>query len=123
MDTVQASLELDALKEVQAVMGEDFPLLVEAFFKDSAALLSTIHNAIDEDNSESLRRAAHNFKGSASNMSATALAVLCQELEGLAFSGTTVGSRQLMTHIVEEYKQVKTALEDVLNPFDLVPDN
>lgn len=121
MNTIQPSLDLDALKEVQAVMGEDFPLLVEAFLSDSINLLMVIDKAIDEDNSESLRRAAHSFKGSAGNMSATALAVLCQELERLAFSNTTVGASQLVTHIVDEYGQVKTALEKAQNPINIVP--
>lgn len=46
-------------------------------------------------------------------MSATALTALCHELEGLAFSSTTVGGGHLMTQLVDEYERVKTALEDI----------
>ncbi|MEH6556573.1 MAG: Hpt domain-containing protein [Oceanicoccus sp.] len=113
MNTVQPSLDFDALKEVQGVMGADFPLLVESFFNDSVNLLIVMQKSIDESDVESLRQAAHSFKGSAGNMSAITLAALCQDLEGLAFSGTTVGGGQLITQIVAEYKQVKAALEDI----------
>ncbi len=119
MNAVQPSLDVDALKELQVVMGEDFPLLVDAFFDDSGNLLIAIQKAIDEDNAESLRRAVHSLKGSAGNMAARVLAVLCQDLEGLAFSGITVGSGKLMTYIVEEHEQVKAALEKVRVTFTL----
>lgn len=113
MNAVQSSLDFDALKEVQAVMGADFPLLVESFFNDSVNLLIVMQKSIDENNAEALRQAAHSFKGSAGNMSAMTLAALCEDLEGLAFSGTTIGGGQLVTQINAEYKQVKAALEDI----------
>ena len=113
MNASQPSLNYVALKEVQGVMGDGSPLLVETFFTDSVKLLTAIQSALDEGNTDALRWAAHSFKGSAGNMSATALTALCHELEGLAFSSTTVGGGHLMTQLVDEYERVKTALEDI----------
>jgi hypothetical protein len=44
MNAPQPSLNYVALKEVQGVMGDDFPLLVEVFFTDSVKLLTAIQS-------------------------------------------------------------------------------
>ena len=104
-------LDLDALKELQEVMGEEFSLLVETFTTDSILRLQGIREAIDARDPDAIRRAAHSFKGSASNMAAPNLTKLCRSLEDLGHNGEIEGSEQLQLSIIEEYDQVKTALE------------
>ncbi|ARN75416.1 Hpt domain-containing protein [Oceanicoccus sagamiensis] len=104
-------LDLDALKELQAVMGDEFSLLVETFTTDSILRIDGIREAISAQDAEAIRRAAHSFKGSASNMAAPNLTNLCRSLEDLGHNGSTEGAEQLQQSIIDEYEQVKSALE------------
>jgi|TARA_B110000908_G_scaffold55637_1_gene67794 hypothetical protein len=52
MNASQPSLNYVALKEVQGVMGDGSPLLVETFFTDSFKLLTAIQSALDEGNTD-----------------------------------------------------------------------
>ncbi len=111
MTDANQHLDLDALKELQDVMGEEFALLVDTFTTDSILRIEGIKEAVAAQNPEAIRRAAHSFKGSASNMAAPTLTKHCRALEELGHNGTTEGSEQLLQHIIDEYQQVKTALE------------
>ena len=111
MSDANQHLDLDALKELQEVMGDEFALLVETFTTDSILRIEGIKEAVASQDAEAIRRAAHSFKGSASNMAAPALTKLCRSLEDLGFNGSTEGGEQLQQSIIAEYAQVKTALE------------
>jgi HPt (histidine-containing phosphotransfer) domain-containing protein len=111
MSGANQHLDLDALKELQAVMGEEFSLLIETFTSDSILRIEGIKEAVAAQDAEAIRRAAHSFKGSASNMAAPNLTSLCRSLEDLGYNGSTEGSEQLEQGIIEEYQQVKMALE------------
>jgi HPt (histidine-containing phosphotransfer) domain-containing protein len=112
---IDASLHLDliALKELEAIMGDDFSLLIDTFTADSILRLEGIKAAISANDAEAIRRAAHNFKGSTSNMAAPLLTKLCRDLEELGYRGETIGSEQLHQNIIKEYELVKSALESL----------
>ncbi|MCP3908117.1 MAG: Hpt domain-containing protein [Oceanicoccus sp.] len=114
MSDAHQHLDLDALKELQLVMGEEFSLLAKTFISDSSLRLEGIREAIAAQNPEAIRRAAHGFKGSSSNMAAPKLTHLCRSLEELGYNGCTEGSEQLEQDIIAEYEQVKQALEAFL---------
>ncbi|TGG95972.1 Hpt domain-containing protein [Natronospirillum operosum] len=73
------TLDAAVLAELQLIMGDDFALLLQTFSDDSVQRLQALE-ATRED-VDALRRAAHSFKGSASNVGAVALARSCLELE------------------------------------------
>ena len=103
-------LDLDALKELKQVMGNEFSLLIETFTGDSAVRIETIKQAVASGEPEAIRRAAHSFKGSAGNMGATTLTNLCRSLEEKGCNGEIVGCEQLLDQLVEEYQQVRSVL-------------
>lgn len=103
-------LNLEALTELQAVMGDDFTLLVETFTSDSTQRIAAIIEAISVGDADAIRRAAHSFKGSAGNMAATRLAELCRQLEELGHSSSVQGCLALQERIIEEYECVRTSL-------------
>lgn len=72
-------LDLTALQELQEIMEEDFALLIETFINDARERYADIEKAVGDW--QRLRRAAHAFKGSSSNIGARRLAKLCQRLE------------------------------------------
>jgi two-component system sensor histidine kinase/response regulator len=64
---------------------DDYPdivdQLVDLFLQSTPPLLDELHAALDGDDSQELRRAAHKLKGSCQNVGATFMATLCKALE------------------------------------------
>lgn len=73
------TLDAAVLAELQLIMGDDFALLLQTFSDDSVQRLQALEAA--REDVDALRRAAHSFKGSASNVGAVALAHSCLQLE------------------------------------------
>jgi len=63
---------------------------------------------------ESLRRTAHSFKGSCSNVGAPLLAAYCAELEKKGLNQEFTNLQPLLDKILIEFEQVKTLLLDQL---------
>jgi HPt (histidine-containing phosphotransfer) domain-containing protein len=64
---------------------DEYPEIVDQllglFLESTPSLLDELHVALDEDDAEGLRRAAHKLKGSCQNVGATFMATLCRSLE------------------------------------------
>lgn len=103
-------LDTTALSELKQIMGDEFSTLVTTFENDSVIRIQAIKDAVALGDPEEIRRAAHSFKGSASNMGATHLTELCRSLEERGHNGTTEGCDMLTEQIMAEYKQVEAAL-------------
>lgn len=74
-------LDYDTLNTLKQVMEDDFALLLDTFVQDSTERISTLREVIKGTDADLIRRAAHSFKGSSSNIGAPQLAALCFELE------------------------------------------
>lgn len=73
---------LSALRELGAAAGPGLlPALVDAFTTASPALLATMRRALDANDTNSLRSAAHELKGSAANLGARRVADLARQVE------------------------------------------
>ena len=106
-------LDMDALKELKQIMGDEFSLLIETFKNDSVVRIQSIETAIAGGDPEEIRRAAHSFKGSAGNMGATALTELCRTLEDRGHSGKADGCDALLAQIIDEYHIVQAGLAEL----------
>ncbi len=71
----------DILQELEAIMEEEFPILLETYLRESATQRDRISEAWAAGNLEDLRRGAHSLKGGSGNIGAEQLAALCAELE------------------------------------------
>ena len=103
-------IDLEAMNELKGIMGEDFSVLIDTFISDSLLRLEAIDNAIAQADATAIRMAAHTFKGSAGNLAATRLAMLCSNLEGKGFSGELQGCEALQRDINEEFQCVRQLL-------------
>lgn len=74
-------LDYDALAALKEIMDEDFLLLIDTFFQDSTTRILTLRTFMNSTDGDAIRRAAHSFKGSCSNLGALHLANLCSALE------------------------------------------
>jgi HPt (histidine-containing phosphotransfer) domain-containing protein len=99
------------MNELKGIMGADFELLIETFISDSLLRLEAIDKAITEADPTAIRMAAHTFKGSAGNLAATRLAMLCCTLEDKGSSGELQGCEALQQDISEEFQCVRQLLK------------
>jgi len=98
-----AHLDSAVLTTLQDVMESEYPALLDTFLADSEERVRLLRQACLADQSETLRRAAHSFKGSCSNMGATLLADLCQELESAAREENLAQAPALIESIEREF--------------------
>lgn len=80
-------LDNDIQATLRDVMGDDFALLIDTFINDSHDRIKALAEGIAQLDSDGLRRAAHSFKGSSSNVGAVRLAESCRLMETLALAG------------------------------------
>lgn len=77
--TTTPRLDPQAMQELRQVMDDEFELLMAMFVDDSQARVTDLQTA--RSSWPALRRAAHAFKGSSSNIGAAALSECCLLLE------------------------------------------
>jgi HPt (histidine-containing phosphotransfer) domain-containing protein len=101
---VDVHIDHKVLSDLQEVMEDGYPQLLETFLEDSERRLSQLHEAKD---AAELGMAAHSFKGSSSNMGAVGLARLCQQLEDRVRLSPLYGIEDLINRIDQEYTEVQ----------------
>jgi len=101
-------LDRDVLSALQEVMEGEYPTLLDTFIADSEERLRVLRKA---DDAVQLMNAAHSFKGSSSNMGATRLAELCNELEQRAKDQELSGIEKLVGEIDVEFAIVRPLYE------------
>jgi len=103
-------IDMDMLSEIKDVMEDDFGVLIETYLQDSVNRITAIREAIGASDCEALRRAAHSFKGSCSNVGAALLAEHLRQLEELGKDNKLDGADGLLVDIENEYNHVREAL-------------
>lgn len=103
-------LDYDTLNTLKQVMEDDFALLIDTFVQDSTDRIDTLRNVITGVDSDLIRRAAHSFKGSSSNIGALQLAALCFELEKKALGNNLEDLLSDLEAIEHEFAQVLVLL-------------
>jgi HPt (histidine-containing phosphotransfer) domain-containing protein len=106
-------LNAGAVAELRKLMGDDFGTLVQTFVTDSDQRVVAIQAALDAGDPGELRRAAHSFKGSASNMGAPALAEFCRQAEECGREGDLARAQAAVAGLTAEYAQVRALMLDL----------
>jgi CheY-like chemotaxis protein len=106
---------LDVIRDLEDE--EDPDLLAEIiglYLDDSLKLVESLQAAINDENAESLRLAAHTLKSSSNNLGARVLADLCRELEDRGHAGSLDNAAAIFSLLQHEYHRVTSALSDEL---------
>jgi HPt (histidine-containing phosphotransfer) domain-containing protein len=111
---VTPHVDYDALNALKEVMEDDFGFLIQTFLQDSNNRLTTFHELVGSNDTDLIRRTAHSFKGSCSNLGALHLANLCSALEHKALSQDFEALGADLTEIEEEFFLVKQMMLDFL---------
>ncbi len=88
--------------------------LAELFARDIPGQLAKLRRALDEGDTDTLRRVAHTLKGTAGGLGATEAMTVCGRLEALATSGELEGAVALVTQVVGQFERVSHALDEAL---------
>lgn|SRR5687768_16397767 len=106
-------LDYDTLNTLKQVMEDDFALLIDTFVQDSNDRIQTLQNVIKGTEADLIRRAAHSFKGSSSNIGAPHLASLCSALEKKALANNLDGLAEDLHAIEQEFVRVEVLLRSL----------
>ena len=107
-------LDYDAVNVLKEVMEDDFALLIETFLTDSRGRIFTLQSLMHSTDSDAIRRAAHSFKGSCSNLGALQLASLCGSLEQKSLDSNFESFAEDLRCIEEEFAVIQKMLLDYL---------
>lgn len=87
---------LDEFREPDGSASDFLRALVAQYLAESAALVTEMRDALEQQHVPALGRAAHRLKGSSATVGAIRVARLCGEIEALARSATLSGAPGLL---------------------------
>ncbi|PTN11078.1 Hpt domain-containing protein [Nitrosomonas aestuarii] len=88
--------------------------ILQVFLETSVDLTRQIEDAINNEDAESLRHAAHTLKSSAANVGAESISVIAQKLELCGKSGEFGQVGQLLDNLQQRYQKVITEIKQIL---------
>jgi CheY-like chemotaxis protein len=104
-------LEAGALDSLRELGGDDFLAeVIDEFLVDAPNLLATLRGALEGNDVDELRRAAHTLKSNGATFGAGDFSELCRELEERAKNGELTGASELIDGIESEYGRLQEAL-------------
>ncbi|MFK5986650.1 MAG: Hpt domain-containing protein [Pseudomonadota bacterium] len=106
-------LNEDELSQLKEIMEDEFEMLTTLFIDDSAKLIADMNTAIQTEDREALRIAAHTLKGSSANMCVPSLSYLSSEVEERSKNMDLSG----ITALIEKLTSTHTEVADVLKKF------
>lgn len=114
--TTHQHIDYDALNALKDIMDDNFVFLIETFIQDSTERLTQLQTMVNTDdlNGDDIRRAAHSFKGSCSNIGAPYLAGLCSKVETNVLNSDFGNLPADVSVIQQEFLLVKTLLVEYL---------
>ncbi|NEQ22314.1 MAG: response regulator, partial [Microcoleus sp. SIO2G3] len=112
---LEKAIDTSVLQDFRATLGSQanqfLVQLIELYLEDAPSLLAAMDKAVTQTNAAQLQTTAHTLKSSSASLGAISLSHLCEQLEILGQTGTTVGARELITQVHSEYERVKIALQ------------
>jgi CheY-like chemotaxis protein/HPt (histidine-containing phosphotransfer) domain-containing protein len=107
-------LDRAAFERLRVTMGAGFLAeLLSTFVEDSHELVDRMRRALEEQDLDSFRRAAHSLKSNAASFGATTLANLATALEAQAKSGSLEGAAARVERLAGECERAVRALREV----------
>jgi CheY-like chemotaxis protein/HPt (histidine-containing phosphotransfer) domain-containing protein len=110
----QGPIDFKVLKDLRDMAGASMPdflsSLIDAFIQQSDPLITTMHEMIQKNDADGLRRAAHKLKGSCANMGAHRLRPLCLDLEMIGRENHMADASAKLKEVEDEYALVRQAL-------------
>ena len=103
--------------ELLKTIDEDVGLCIEiigVFREEAAALISVMDDAIANENSQQIARAAHSLKGSALTIAAGQVAGLAHLLEDMGGNHDLEMAKQVFVHLEAAYEELEKIFDAML---------
>ncbi|MDR7052574.1 signal transduction histidine kinase/CheY-like chemotaxis protein [Duganella sp. 3397] len=111
-------INTQALANIRALSASNGAALLErvlhAYLADTPPHLQALHTAIEDGNTDQLRKTAHTLKSSSANVGALALSQRCKDMEQLGRNNTTTGAAELLADMESSFQAVRQALGALL---------
>ena len=105
-------IDLAVFGNLREMMGADFMVeLVDTYLQDSPEMLAQMRQALDAQDAESFRRAAHSLKSNSANFGAMQLSTLARDLEMMGRENRLEHAGETLVKAEKEYAQVEQVLE------------
>ncbi|MGX4643519.1 response regulator [Massilia sp. SYSU DXS3249] len=88
--------------------------VIAAYVGDTPRQLKALHQAVEGQDPDTVRRVAHSLKSASANVGADTLARLCKDLEHLGRSASVVGAAGLLSDMEQEFQAVQHSLNAML---------
>ncbi|MET0980923.1 MAG: response regulator [Telluria sp.] len=88
--------------------------VIAAYVGDTPRQLRALHQAVEGQDADTVRRVAHSLKSASANVGADTLARLCKDLEHLGRSASVIGAADLLTDMEQEFQAVQHSLNAML---------
>lgn len=88
--------------------------IINSFLKAAPSMLQSIRHAVQNQDAESLWKAAHTMKSGNSTVGALRMAEICLDLERLGRGGSSTGSDDLLSLLEKEFLYVKKQLQIIV---------
>ena len=110
-------IEESILNQLRTLLGDDFILLVDAFYSDTDQIITSLTNMLDIDASldcEIISRLCHSLKSISQNVGALTLSSMATQLEKESREGLVPNFAPKIQELVAMYDQVKNELQRVM---------
>jgi len=105
-------IDRTVFEELKQMSGEDFiNELIDTFLEDAPNLIEEMKSALNDNNAEIFRRAAHSMKSNAATFGATELSALAKDLEMLGKENKMQGSGDRLKSLEQAYGAARQELE------------
>lgn len=105
-------IDLATFEELKQMSGTEFiNELIDTFLEDAPKLIEEIKSALNANNADSFRRAAHSLKSNASTFGASQLSALAKELEMLGKENRFAETGDRLRALEEAYVSARNELE------------
>ena len=109
-------IDLSVFNNLKEMMGSDFiGELVDTYLQDSPELFRQMHQALESNDADTFRRAAHSLKSNSANFGAMQLSSLARELELMGKENRLEQAEETLARAENDYAQVETILEALKN--------
>lgn len=109
-------IDLAVYDDLKEAAGAEFVVeLVTAFLEEAPSMFNELHDALDTEDADGFRRAAHSIKSNAEVFGAYTLAAPARALELMEMSGRTPELQTLIKGLETEFARTSTALKGLQN--------
>jgi len=110
----EPSLDHAALTALKEATEEMFDEIIKVYLEDTPKRLSSLLNALEENNIKAMQEESHCLKGSSGNIGALKLSKICAEIERQSKAGSITNQKEYVQHAFSEFDQIKKKLTDLI---------